>query len=40
MVIVLGPVVEAARLPLGSPMALGYELPPCDDKKSSTQLLG
>ena len=29
MVIVLAPVVEAARLPRVCPMALGYGLPPC-----------
>ena len=31
MVIVLAPVVEAARLPRVCPMALGYGLPPCNN---------
>ena len=34
MVIVLAPVVEAARLPRVCPMALGYGLPPCHNNGS------
>ena len=31
MVVVLAPVVEAARLPRVCPVALGYGLPPCNN---------
>ena len=37
MVIVLAPVVEAARPPRVCPMALGYGLPPLDDKSKHGQ---
>ena len=40
MVIVLAPVVEAARLPRVCPMALGYGLPPCNNNNGHTMSPG